>query len=110
MGVNKGSWFSVNFRTDVFKYLSKDKGSEHPHSTGRLYTLDEFDSAYFPTDWYRLHDRLGDGCEIEFPVCMVSKVKWSPTFYCRDDNSGRVTPKKKYFEEVCTVWILKRRC
>ena len=92
MGVNKGCRLTVNFRT---RFLFKDKGSEYPHGAGRLYTLDNFDTAYFPTDWYRVHDRLGDGCRVEFPLRVVSTVKWSPTVYVNNEERGIYSPKEK---------------
>ena len=104
MGVNRGCRLTVNFR------LFKDKGSEYQHGTGRLYTLADFETAYFPPDWYRLQDRLGDGCKIDFPVRLFCKVKWSPTVYVSSEERTVVLPKKKYFEEVCMVWIAKQRC
>ena len=110
MGLNRGCRVTVNFRTDVFRFLFKDKGSDHPHGTGRLYTLDHFDKTYFPTDWYKVHDKLGDGCEVEFPLRMVSKLKWSSTVYITSNESGTVHPKNKHFDEVCTIWIAKKRC
>ena len=109
MGVNKRCRLTVNFCTDVFRFLFKDKGSEYPHGRGRLYTLDDFDTAYFPIDWYRVHDRLGDGCRVEFPLRMVSTVKWSPTVYVNNEERG-IVPKKRHFDEVCMVWIIKQRC
>ena len=110
MGVNKGCRLTVNFRADVFRFLFKDKGSDYPHGTELIYTLDDFDTAYFPTDWYRVHDRLGDGCKVEFPVRMQIKVKWSPTVYIKNEETAMVLPKKKHFDEVCVVWITKQRC
>ena len=68
----------MDFQTDTFKYLCDTKGTDCDHGTGRLYMLDDFDTTYFTTDWYQAYDKLGDGCKLEFPVCMCSRVKWSP--------------------------------
>ena len=61
-----------------------------------------FNKEYFPADWHRVYDRLGDECE-------VRRVKWSSTVYTTNDQE-QVLPKKKHFDEVCIVWIVKQRC
>ena len=109
MGVNRGCRLTVNFRTDVFKFLFEGKGREYSYGRGRMYSQDDFDEQYFDKDWHRAHDRLGDGCKVEFPLHMASKVKWSPTVYVRDER-GAVLPKKKKCDELVTVWIVKQRC
>ena len=108
-GVNRQCKFTVEMRTDVFKYLFKNKGSDYEHGLGRLYTESDFDRTFFPTDWYRVRDSLGDGCEVEFPVCMCSKVQWSPTVYT-SSCSGSVSPKPKYYKEICFVKLVKKCC
>ena len=107
LGVNRGCQFTVDLRTDVFKYLFQNKGSDYEHGTGRLYTYSDFDTTYFPTDWYKVHDKLGDCCMVEFPVRMFSKVKWSPTVYSCSSGSA-ITPKHKYYKEVCSIWLIKK--
>ena len=90
MGINKGCRISMLFRTDVFQFRLYIR-------TGRLYMLDDFDGQYFPKEWYRVFDKQGDGCEVEFPVRMVCQVKWEPTVYnCDSGAGGAVTPKKKH--------------
>ena len=44
-----------------FKYLFKNKGSDYEHGLGRLYTDTDFDRTFFLSEWYGVHDRLGDG-------------------------------------------------
>ena len=80
-GVNKACHLTVDFCTDVFAFLFGSKGSPYEHGKGCLYTLDDFDRTYFPQDWQTVHDRLGDGCTVDFPIRMYSWVKWSPTVY-----------------------------
>ena len=80
--------------------LDFDKGSLYPHGTGCLYIMDAFDKEHFPADWYRVFDKLGDGCQVEFPVRMVSRLKWAKTIYT--NNGDVIEPKKKYFD-VCIV-------
>ena len=41
-----------------------------------LYHMNDFDTTY---DWYVAYDKLGDGCTIDFPVRLKSKISWSPT-------------------------------
>ena len=71
-----------------------------------LYIMDAFDKEHFPADWYRVCDKFGDGCQVEFPVRMVSRLKWAKTIYT--NNGDVIEPKKKYFD-ICLVWIVKQR-
>ena len=109
MGVNRGCHISVNFRTDVFNFLFKDKGSEYSHGPGRIFEREDLDMNFFSTDWYRVHDKLGDGCEVQFPIRLQSRLKWAQTVFIRDDQSGQIHPKNKTFEEVCVIWLVKQR-
>lgn len=109
MGVNRSCQITVVFRTDVFNFLFKDKGTNYTHRLGRLYNMEDFDLDFFPKNWNRAHDRLGDGCEVKFPVRMHSRVKWADTTYIKEEETDLIVPKKKTFEEVCTVWLLKQR-
>ena len=100
MGVNRGCSFTVHFRTYVFKFLYKGKGSSSP-GTGILYKLDDFEAEYLQTDWHRVHDWLGDGREVKFPLWMMSSIKWSaPTYVTTED--GTITPKNKHYLLFCS--------
>lgn len=109
MGVNRGYHITINFRTDVFKFLFNNKGSKYQHGPGWVFELEHFDNTFFPINWHRAHDRLGDGCEVQFPVRLHGQLKWAQTVYIKDSDSGEVTPKNKNFEEVCIVWLVKQR-
>ena len=45
---------------------------------GKLYNLDDFNATFFLLVGL-LYDKLGNGCKVDFPVCLESKLKWSPT-------------------------------
>jgi len=62
---------------DVFQFLFSDKGTTPPTGRGKFYELEEFSSAYFPAGWHIVYDRLGDGCRVDFPIRLESKLKWS---------------------------------
>ena len=49
---------------------------------------------------------VGDGCRIDFPVCMYSKVRWYPVVYGKNAD-GEVEAKKRNFEEICYVSVKK---
>ena len=108
-GVNRACSFSFPFRTDVFKYLFGGKGRACPHRFGLFYDFDDFNPCFFPPDWCRCYDRLGDGCRVVFPIRMYSKVRWLPASYTKDENCV-LARKKRSFTEVCNVCILKTRC
>jgi len=96
MGLNKGCQFTVSFRTDVFRFLFSDKGTDYPHEAGRLYSLEDSDVTLFHENWYQVHDKLGDGCEAKFPVCLQSKVKWDGTVFIRKANTDSIVQKQKF--------------
>ena len=108
-GVNRACSFSFPFRTDVFKYLFGGKGRACPNRFGLFYDFDDFNPCFFPPDWCRCYDRLGDGCRVVFPIRMYSKVRWLPASYTKDENCV-LARKKRSFTEVCNVCILKTRC
>jgi len=78
----------------------------HP---GKFYELEEFSSAYFPVGWHIVHDRLGDGCRVDFPIRLESKLKWSSTVYSKQDD-GTLLPKPRTFTEMIYVSLVKVRC
>ena len=104
-GVNINNHFELEFRTDVFKFLFSSKGKKAPTGRGLFYDLEDFDPTYFRDNWYVVYDRLGDGCCIDFPVKIESKIKWSSLVY----NSGG-SSKPKIFSEIISVTLVKRRC
>ena len=81
LGVNLCTSFTIPFRTDVFKFLFDGKGRESPFGNGLFYDIDAFDATYFPAEWNVAYDRLGDGCEILFPIRMHSTLEWATTVY-----------------------------
>lgn len=84
------------------------KGRACPHRFGLFYDFYDFNPCFFPPDWCRCYDRLGDGCRVVFPIRMYSKVCWLPASYTKDDNCV-LARKKRSFTEVCNVCILKTR-
>ena len=61
--------------------------------------MHDFNAFYFPPDWFSCYDRLDDGCRINFPICMYSKVRWYPVVYGKNADGG--VEQKRYFEEMC---------
>jgi len=108
-GVNRGHHFTFDCRTDVFRFLFGGKGRECPQKFGRFYELEDFDEQYFPSRWYITYDRLGSGCEIEFPVRLHNKIKLSPPVYDMSED-GSILQRKRSFKEVCNAWVIKKRC
>lgn len=90
----------VNFRSDSFKILFSNKG------TGTQYNLTDFDQRYFLEGWNRYVCKTGEGFEVDFPIILVHKLKWTNHGYCRVDD--RYERKKRTFSEVIAVTICKR--
>ena len=44
---------------------------------GHLYQLTDFDPKYFSPGWHQCWDRLGDGCEVNFPRQLYSTIEYS---------------------------------
>ena len=109
LGVNRSCKFSLEFRMDVFRFLFSDKGTTPPTGRGKFYELEEFSSAYFPAGWHIVYDRLGDGCRVDFPIRLESKLKWSSTVYSKQDD-GTLLPKPRTFTEMIYVSLVKVRC
>ena len=64
---------------------------------------------YFSIKWFIVYDKLGNGCKVDFPVRLDSKLKWSPTVYDKLSN-GTVVVKEKIFSEILVVTLVKKRC
>ena len=77
MGVNSNCKIEVEFRSDIFRYLFNNKGRKPPTGRGLFYDLDDFDRTYFTDNWYVVYDKLGDGCCVDFPIRLESKLRWS---------------------------------
>ena len=78
------------------------------HRLGCWYENEDFNTEYFPS-WSKCHDKLGDGCTIDFPIRLHSKLKWSSRTFIKQDD-GTVMPKARSFEEVLVVNLVKKRC
>ena len=76
------------------------------HELGRWYENEDFNTEYFPS-WSKCHDKLGDGCTIDFPIRLHSKLKWSSRTFIKQDD-GTVMPKARSFEEVLVVNLVKK--
>ena len=46
----------------------------HPVGKETFFELADFSNVYFPADWYVVYDKLGNGCNIVFPVRSESKL------------------------------------
>ena len=76
-------------------------------SASNLY--EDFDSRFFKANWYRCYDKLGNGCEIDFPVRLHSKISWSALVYDKLPD-GQLQPKSRNYQEFVVVTLVKKRC
>ncbi len=109
LGVNRACTFTLELRTDVFRYLFKGKGNKPPTRRGLFYELVDFDSSFFPFDWYVVYDKLGNGCRIDFPVRLNSRVNRTTVVYNKIED-GSLVPKPRAFTEMISVNLVKSRC
>ena len=66
--------FTVEFRMDVFRYLFRDRGTKPTRGLGKLYQKVDFSEQFFSSEWDKVYDRLGDGCQVDFPIRIHSKL------------------------------------
>ena len=104
-GINRNNRLELEFRTDVFRFLFSGKGRTPPSGRGLFYDLKDFDTTYFSDNWHIVYDKLGDGCCVEFPLRLESRIKWSAVVYNSDGSS-----KPKLFNEMISVTLVKTRC
>ena len=90
-GINRNNRLDIEFRTDVFRFLFNGNGRTPPRGRGLFF---DFEQTYFGDNWYIQYDKLGDGCRIDFPVRLESRIKWSSVVY---DPDGSAKPR------VCTL-------
>ena len=103
-GINCNNRLDLEFRTDVFRLLFSGKGRNPPKGRGLFYDKNDFDTTYFKDDWYIAYDRLGDGCAIDFPIRLQSKIRWSPKVFNADG-----TVKHRIFSEIICITLVKTR-
>ena len=103
-GLNCNNRIEIEFRVDVFKYLFSGKGRTPPTGRGLFYDLEDFDATFFTSNWYIAYDKLGDGCCVDFPIRLESKLKWSSVVF----TSSR-TMKPKLFTEIICITLVKCR-
>ena len=101
----------IEFRLDVFRLLFDCRGQPPISGKGLLYSLEDFDDHYFVGEWYRRYNRLGDGCEVEFPMQLHSYLKWtSQGFSKAPDDPSTIVQKGSIFTEMLCIKLVKRHC
>ena len=108
LGCVRNCVFSVPFRSDAFMFLFNGKGSVVRGKKGLAYGQADFDSSYFPPDWFVSCNSLGDSCKIDFPVILRNFVKYSPQTYTNHQNT--IVPSSRDITELLSVIIVKVRC
>ena len=92
---------------DVFRYLFRDRGTKPTRGVGKLYQKVDFSEQFFSSEWDNVYDRLGDGCQVDFPIRMHSKLRWSPIVYTQGED-GVLVHKQQSFSEVVVLNVVKK--
>ena len=101
LGVNLNCSFSVAFRVDVFNFLFLNGNSSVPPSgRGNFFELADFSNVCFPANWYVVYDKLGNGCEVMFPVWLGSKIRYSSPVYSKKSDGSIVLMPKAFTEMI----------
>ena len=58
----------------MYRHLFNDSGVKPIRGHGKNYYKDDFAERYFPSGWHIVHDHLGDGCEVDFPIRLHEMV------------------------------------
>ncbi|KAL5484333.1 hypothetical protein EMCRGX_G020807 [Ephydatia muelleri] len=94
---------------DVTATAKRERREEPIRGHGKNYYKDDFAERYFPSGWHIVHDHLGDGCQVDFPIRLHSKLRWSSVVYHKSED-GTLTRKLQSFTEVLVVNVVKKRC
>ena len=54
-----------------------------------------------------MYDQLGDGCQVDFPIRMHSKLIWSPIVYTQGED-GMLVHKQPSISEVVVLNVVKK--
>ena len=84
--------------------MFSNKGRTPSKGQGILYDKSDFASEFFRKDWDIVLDRLGDGCQVEFPVWL----RLVSVFF--RDSDGILREKPRTFSETVCVTLFKLRC
>ena len=88
--------------TVVFKFLFAGKGIGVERGY-KEYNPVDFDSKYFPDEWYVHYDQNHYGCAIEFPMKMKSCITWTRSYKQKENID------KKMFVERLYIFVVKKR-
>ena len=102
LGAIRKCSFSVPFRMDVFRYLFNDSGVKPIRGHGKNYYKDDFAERYFPSGWHIVHDHLGDGCEVDFPIRLHSKLRWSSVVYHKCEDGTLTRKLQSIYRSACS--------
>ena len=98
---------NVNLLKDVFRYLFRDRGTKPTRGLGKLNQTVDFSEHVFSSEWDKVYDRLGDGCQVEFPIRMHSKLRLSSIVYTQGED-GMLVHKQQSFSEVFVLNVVKK--
>ena len=101
--------FSVPFSLNVFRYLFNGKGTPVPRRSSLSFDATDFNLDFFPETWYVVCDKHGNGCSIDIPIVMTSKLNYGPRCYIKNDNDS-VLEKPRIFTGIVCVNLCKKRC
>ena len=87
-------------------YCRIENGCLQTRGLGKLYQTVDFSEPFFSSEW-EVYDRLGDGCQVDFPIRMHSKLRWSPIVYTQGED-GMLVHKQQSFSEIVVLNVVKK--
>ena len=94
-GTIRKNRLTLDMPTDVFKILFAGKGIGVERGY-KEYNPVDFDSKYFPDEWYVHYDQNDDGCAIEFPMKMKSCITWTRSYKQKENYVYTCSIIKQY--------------
>lgn len=85
------------------------RGKSPSKGRGLLYDKADFAPEFFPENWDVVFDRLGDGCQVDFPIKIITVLKYGKKCF-KKNNDGSITEKPRTFYETLSVILFKKRC
>ena len=101
--------FYVHMYLDVWRYLTRGKGTPSQHRGHVLYSKHDFVRfSALPEHWWYYLDEHGEGKAADFPIKIKPVLTWSPAHHIR--RAGRLVKASQFPMEKISVTIVKRAC
>lgn len=96
---------TLAFRHDVYNFLFNGKGKPAEQLGWMLFNETDFIKCKLPPTWYCIHDQLGDGTKVSFPIKMRKFLGRSPRNFTNE--AGEIVKLPCSFIEKTSIKFVK---